>query len=170
LPSETPTRRLEDIIENAQAILSYTPPEWIWRPSRKTAKPTTPIYEREALAFEASELISRLMEDQEVNRSELAARVGTSKSHITNLLSGSRNMTMHTLADLTFVLGYKVEMKATPLCATACWADFDEPAVEAYAGGWGLVHSNAYKSAISKSSDKSQAAKAGPDPEECLVA
>jgi transcriptional regulator with XRE-family HTH domain len=126
------------------------------------------IYEREALAFEASELIARLMEDQEVNKSELAARVGTSKSHITNLLSGSRNMTMHTLADLTFVLGHKVEMKASPLCAAASWVDFDEPAIEAYAGGWGLVHPNAYKS--TKSSDQSQASKAGPTPEDCLFA
>jgi hypothetical protein len=55
-------------------------------------------------------------------------------------------MTLHTLADLTFVLGYKVELKAMPLCAAACWADFDEQAVEAYAGGWGLVHSDKYKS------------------------
>lgn len=126
------------------------------------------IYEREALAFEAAELISRLMEEHEVNKSELATRVGTSKSHITNLLSGSRNMTMHTLADLTFVLGHKVEMKAMPLSAVACWADFDEPAVEAYAGGWGLVHSNAYKSA--KPPDQSQPPKGGPIPDECLFA
>src|SRR5271157_5540161 len=99
------------------------------------------VYEQEALAFEASELISRLMEDQEINKSELAGRVGTSKSHSTNLLSGSRNITMHTLADLTFALGHKIEMKTIPLCAVSCWADFDEQTVEAYAGGWGLVHS-----------------------------
>lgn len=73
------------------------------------------LYEREALALDAAELISQLMQVARVNKTELAGLVGTSKSHITSLLSGSRNMTMHTLADLTFALGYKVEIKATPL-------------------------------------------------------
>jgi transcriptional regulator with XRE-family HTH domain len=77
------------------------------------------IYEREALAFEASELISGLMEDQKVSKTELAALTGSSKSHITQLLSGSRNMTMHTLADLAFVLGHKIELKSSPLAAVA---------------------------------------------------
>jgi len=126
------------------------------------------IYEREALAFDASELVAKLMEDKEVSKSDLAALVGTSKSHITNLLSGSRNMTMHTLADLTFVLGYKVEMKAIPLCAVACWAAFDEPALEAYSGGWGVVQPNAYKS--TKPSDQGQEEQRGQTPEGYLPA
>jgi transcriptional regulator with XRE-family HTH domain len=121
------------------------------------------IYEREALAFDASELISKLMEDDGVNKSELATRAGTSKSHITSLLSGSRNMTLHTLADLTFVLGYKVEINATPLCAVACWTDFDDQGVDAYAGGWGLVHSNKYKAA----SDQYKAPEAAPQQDGC---
>jgi len=126
------------------------------------------IYEREALAFEASELVSRLMEDQEVNKSELAARVGTSKSHITNLLSGSRNMTMHTLADLTFVLGHKVEMKATPLSAVSCWVESDDCHIEPYAGGWGVVNSKAYKPV--KPSKEAQSPKGDGASEECLYA
>jgi transcriptional regulator with XRE-family HTH domain len=72
------------------------------------------IYEREALAFEASELISRLMEEQQVSKTDLARLVGTSKSHVTQLLSGSRNMTVHTLADLAFALGHKVEFRSLP--------------------------------------------------------
>src|ERR1039458_6427945 len=75
------------------------------------------IYEREALAFEASELISRLMEEQQLSKTDLARLVGTSKSHVTQLLSGSRNMTVHTLADLAFVLGHKVGIQADPLNA-----------------------------------------------------
>jgi transcriptional regulator with XRE-family HTH domain len=126
------------------------------------------VYEREALAFEASELISRLMENQGVNKSHLAACIGTSKSHVTNLLSGSRNMTLHTVADLTFALGHRIEIKATPLCAAACWTDFDEQEGEAYSGGWGLVHSNAYKSA--KTSDPGGPSNGGHAPEECLFA
>jgi hypothetical protein len=92
------------------------------------------IYEREALAFDASELISELMEKQDVSKSKLAHLAGTSKSHVTQLLSGSRNMTMHTLADLAFVLGHKVEIKAAPLSAAACW--FNDYERNAYMQGW----------------------------------
>jgi DNA-binding Xre family transcriptional regulator len=81
------------------------------------------IYEREALAFEASELISSLMEEQAVSKTKLAELIGTSKSHITQLLSGTRNMTMHTLADLAFVLGHKVEIRSSPLSAVNCRLD-----------------------------------------------
>jgi transcriptional regulator with XRE-family HTH domain len=72
------------------------------------------IYEREALAFEAAELISRLMEEQQVSKTDLARRVGTSKSHVTQLLSGSRNMTLRTLAELAFAVGHKVEIRSLP--------------------------------------------------------
>ena len=77
------------------------------------------VYERESLAFEAAELISGLMEQREVSKTELAERIGASKSHVTQLLSGSRNMTMHTLADLAFALGHKVEIGAHELDALA---------------------------------------------------
>ena len=70
------------------------------------------VYERESLAFEAAELISGLMEQRQVSKTELAERIGASKSHVTQLLSGSRNMTMHTLADLAFALGHKIEIRA----------------------------------------------------------
>jgi transcriptional regulator with XRE-family HTH domain len=88
------------------------------------------LYEREALALDASELISRLMQERSVNKTDLAGLAGTSKSHITSLLSGSRNMTLHTLADLAFVLGHKLEMRATPLGEAASWPGMDGPAAE----------------------------------------
>jgi transcriptional regulator with XRE-family HTH domain len=70
------------------------------------------IYERESLAFDAAELISKLMEEQNVSKAELARRIGKSRSDITQLLNGSRNLTLHTLADLAFALGTRFELKA----------------------------------------------------------
>jgi transcriptional regulator with XRE-family HTH domain len=70
------------------------------------------LYERESLAFDAAELISLLMEEKQVSKAELARRVGKSRADITQLLNGSRNMTMHTLADLAFALGSRIEFKA----------------------------------------------------------
>lgn len=70
------------------------------------------LYERESLAFDAAEIISVLMEEKEVSKAELARRVGKSRADITQLLSGARNMTIHTLADLAFALGTRLEFKA----------------------------------------------------------
>src|ERR1017187_4585084 len=60
---------------------------------------------KEELALEAMEKISELMELNSVTKSELARRTGNSKAYITQVLSGSRNMTVHTLAALAFALG-----------------------------------------------------------------
>lgn len=94
------------------------------------------LFEREALALDASELISRLMQERKVNKTDLACLAATSKSHITNLLSGSRNMTLHTLADLAFVLGHKLEIRATPLDEESAWPDVERPTSEIHADEW----------------------------------
>jgi transcriptional regulator with XRE-family HTH domain len=55
------------------------------------------------------------MKKQGVSRAGLALLVDTSKAHITQLLSGSRNMTLHTFADLAFALGHRISYKAHEL-------------------------------------------------------
>jgi transcriptional regulator with XRE-family HTH domain len=70
------------------------------------------LYERESLAFDATEMISHLMAETNVNKAELARRIGKTRAYVTQLLSGSRNLTVHTLADLAFALGYRLELKA----------------------------------------------------------
>jgi transcriptional regulator with XRE-family HTH domain len=66
-------------------------------------------YERlvaqETLILDATEALIAQMEKQEVSRQELAARLGKSKGLVSQLLSGERNMTLRTLADLAYVLG-----------------------------------------------------------------
>jgi transcriptional regulator with XRE-family HTH domain len=69
---------------------------------------------KQELAFAATELISELMEKEEVSKADLAKRIGKSRAYVTQLLSGARNMTMHTLADLSFALGYVVELHIQP--------------------------------------------------------
>jgi hypothetical protein len=54
----------------------------------------------------------------------VAELLGTSKSNVTALLGGARNMTMHTLADLAFVLGNKVIIKPEPLNCVSSWQEF----------------------------------------------
>jgi transcriptional regulator with XRE-family HTH domain len=74
------------------------------------AKGTTESdYERllaqERLILGATEAIVRLLEEQGVSRQELARRLGKSKGFVSQLLSGERNMTLRTLADLGHALG-----------------------------------------------------------------
>lgn len=73
------------------------------------------IYEQESLAFEATELISTLMERDSVTKADLAQRIGKSRAFVSQLLSGTRNMTLHTFADLAFALGQQIRLDITPL-------------------------------------------------------
>jgi antitoxin component HigA of HigAB toxin-antitoxin module len=73
------------------------------------------IFEQESLAIEATELICTLMKERKMQKSDLAQRIGKSKAYVTQVLSGSRNMTLHTFADLAFALGHKVELHSSSL-------------------------------------------------------
>lgn len=75
-------------------------------------------FEQEFLAFAATELICTLMKKQKSSRVDLAKKIGKSKAFVTQVLSGSRNMTMHTFADFAFALGHKVDLSLTPVGMT----------------------------------------------------
>jgi transcriptional regulator with XRE-family HTH domain len=61
--------------------------------------------EQERLILDVTEMICELMNEAGVSRAELAARLGTSKSHVTQLLAGNRNFTIRTLSDVLVALG-----------------------------------------------------------------
>ncbi|WP_018953620.1 helix-turn-helix domain-containing protein [Thioalkalivibrio sulfidiphilus] len=60
---------------------------------------------QERLITQVTEAIWKEMEDAGVTKTELSDRMGTSKGYISQILSGSRNMTLRTLADICFALG-----------------------------------------------------------------
>ena len=76
-------------------------------------------YERlvaqETLILDATELIVDLLERHSISRQELARKLGKSKGFVTQLLSGERNMTLRTLADLGYVLGQRIELVPHPV-------------------------------------------------------
>jgi transcriptional regulator with XRE-family HTH domain len=73
------------------------------------------VEKQEQLLFDATELISRAMEQQGVSKSDLAKRLGKSKAFVTQVLGGQSNMTLRTLSDLASALGYDVELGAVNL-------------------------------------------------------
>ncbi len=77
------------------------------------------LWNQEAAILDATELLCQLMKEAGISRSDLAARMGTTKSNITQILDGSRNMTIRTLSDVMTHLGH--EFKAS------CKAREDKP-------------------------------------------
>lgn len=71
--------------------------------------------EEERLIVAATEHVCELMDDQSINRSELASRINRTKGYVTQLLSGERNLTLRTLAELAFALGSRVSVDLQPL-------------------------------------------------------
>ena len=68
-------------------------------------------YAREDLVFNVTEDLLLILEDLSLSKAELARRLGKSKSYVTQILSGSRNMTLGSFSDICFALGFKPEIK-----------------------------------------------------------
>ncbi len=68
-------------------------------------------YARERLVFNVTEDILLAMESLEISKVDLAKELKKSKSYITQLLSGERNMTLGTLSDICFALKLEPAIK-----------------------------------------------------------
>jgi len=64
-------------------------------------------YAREELVYNVAEDILVALEDLNVSKKELARRLGKSRSYVTQILSGARNMTLGSFSDICFALGVK---------------------------------------------------------------
>ncbi|HZV48245.1 MAG TPA: helix-turn-helix transcriptional regulator [Candidatus Dormibacteraeota bacterium] len=73
------------------------------------------LLNQESLILEATELICELMQRQGISRRELASRIGRTREFVGQLLNGSRNMILRTLADLTYALDHRIQLRAVPL-------------------------------------------------------
>lgn len=62
-------------------------------------------YAREDLIYNVTEELLVQLEELGVTKLELARRLGKSRSYVTQMLSGARNMTLGTLSDICFELG-----------------------------------------------------------------
>lgn len=71
------------------------------------------MHASEELTFNVTEDILILMEDKDISKKDLADKLGKTKAYISQLLSGSKNMTLKTLSDVCHAMGVKpvVEFK-----------------------------------------------------------
>ncbi|MCK9345422.1 MAG: helix-turn-helix transcriptional regulator [Candidatus Pacebacteria bacterium] len=68
-------------------------------------------FAREELVYNVTEDLLVILEDMEINKKELARRLGKSRSYVSQILSGSRNMTLGSFSDICFALEFKPEIK-----------------------------------------------------------
>lgn len=71
------------------------------------------MYAGEELTFDITEDILIAMEDRGISKTQLAERLGKSKAYVSQILSGSRNMTLRTLSDICFAMGIKPVVEFT---------------------------------------------------------
>lgn len=64
----------------------------------------------ERLVFNTTEDILLAMQDSGVSYAELARRLGKSKGHVSQVLNGTRNMTLRTLADISYVIDCEIKL------------------------------------------------------------
>ena len=82
---------------------------WI---ARQTKDPEfRQFYEAERLILWTTEEIAEAMVVQGLSRADIADRIGTSRANITQLLSGSRNMTLRSLAKLAYACGMRAAIQ-----------------------------------------------------------
>lgn len=73
------------------------------------------LFEQERLILDATENVFELMDSNEVSKAELARRLGRTRAYITQILSGARNMTLRTFADVLFACGVRARIRLEPL-------------------------------------------------------
>ena len=72
-------------------------------------------YEQERLILWTTEAICEATEEQGLDRAAVAGKLGTSRANVTQLLSGSRNMTLHSLAGLAHACGMRADVSLEKL-------------------------------------------------------
>jgi transcriptional regulator with XRE-family HTH domain len=99
------------------------------------------FFQQERLILSTTERICEIMERDGVSRKCLADAMGTSKSFVSQLLDGSRNMTLRTLSDVFLSLGYAVHVHTGSIGATITApvqlsVDVDDPVWPEAQSGW----------------------------------
>lgn len=83
------------------------------------------VFEQEGLILDVTEEIWKVMEEKGWNKSELASALGKSKSYVTQLMNGNRNMTLRTLSDIAFALGVSIRVAlGDARHFELCWDEF----------------------------------------------
>lgn len=79
------------------------------------------LFAKEALLLDVTEAIWEAMVKRGLNKAQFAEALGTSKANVTQLLDGTRNMTLGTLSDIAFALSLQVKVRLCDKSETLSW-------------------------------------------------
>ncbi len=87
--------------------------EWV---NRHTTTPKARrLFEQERLILWVTDSLYEALEENAMSKSDLAEKLGTSRAYITQVLNGSRNMSLSTMADLAWAVGCRATVALEPL-------------------------------------------------------
>lgn len=69
---------------------------------------------REAALLEIASVFDLIMEENGINKTTMAEKLGVTKSLVTQVLSGNRNLTVRTMSDFAFALGGNIRFSFIP--------------------------------------------------------
>lgn len=72
-------------------------------------------YECERLIAWTLDAIAERMEAQGITKADMARKLGCSRAHVTQVMSGSRNATLRTIAEFAWACGLRAVMQLEPL-------------------------------------------------------
>lgn len=87
--------------------------DWIAR--QEDCEDSRREYERERLIIWTLDSLADLLQEGGITKADVARRLGTSRAHITQLFSGSRNATLSTVSDVAWACGKRALVKFEPL-------------------------------------------------------
>jgi len=73
------------------------------------------LFQQAGLQIRIAREVERAMKQQKISRKALAERMGVSKGRITQILSGSSNLTLRLVSDVFTALGLKLELRPVEL-------------------------------------------------------
>ena len=68
------------------------------------------LMEQENLIMEVTEGFCRILQEEGLSRTKLANSMGKTRGYISLLLNGRRNITLRSLSDIAYFLGYSVRI------------------------------------------------------------
>jgi transcriptional regulator with XRE-family HTH domain len=73
------------------------------------------LWQQERVILEVTERICELMEEQGINRSQLADLLDKSRAYITQILRGNANLTLRSISDIYLALGRQFHADDAPI-------------------------------------------------------
>lgn len=73
------------------------------------------LLRQEDLIFDTTEALAVALEKSGLNKTQLANRLEKTKAFVTQLLGGGRNLTLRTIADVSYALNCRPEIRLVPI-------------------------------------------------------